>query len=423
MSWVSRALWRARFYVVHLRSLRTMHAWQEHALTGLIRHASAHIPLYRDSLRDAGVDPTSVRTLRDLARIPITTKSMFLTRAVEEYTDTSREMFVVWRTTSGTSGAPFSVVSGHVRLNPRFNDFSALRFLTWKSRTRWHYRDIRVARVMVRPHASKNRLGISVREFLDDPSAATARLAAFKPDVLESYASILLEIARIAERGVAAPKPAYVVSFGETLSSALRKRIAAALHADVYDRYGIEEVGVIGTECDHHSGYHINMESVIVEIVDESGSPLPPEHAGRVVVTDLFNYNMPFIRYDTGDWGSTTNEPCECGLRAPRLWIDGRHSLTLTFNGKRVHHLEIDAALDGSMYAVIKYQAAKIRDDLVRLRIIPGPHWSGAIGERLRESLRALTGADVEIELVQSLHAPRGKSRIAIDESHPSLSG
>lgn len=69
-------------------------------------------------------------------------------------------------------------------------------------------------------------------------------------------------------------------------------------------RYSNEENGVLGQDEGINNVFVINEANYIIEIVDESGNSVPDGTLGRIVVTDLFNYAMPMIRYDTGDIGA-----------------------------------------------------------------------------------------------------------------------
>ena len=72
----------------------------------------------------------------------------------------------------------------------------------------------------------------------------------------------------------------------------------------VVSRYSNEENGVIGQDEGNNNVFTINEAGYIVEICDDVGRRLPEGTLGRIVVTDLFNYAMPMIRYDTGDMGA-----------------------------------------------------------------------------------------------------------------------
>src|SRR6185503_16423776 len=180
----------------------------------------------------------------------------------------------------------------------------------------------------------------------------------------------------------------YIVTVGEMLSPAARRFLQEQFCGRVYDRYGAEEVGAVAVECSEHNGMHINVESVIVEVVDAQGLPVADGQKGKIIITDLLNFNMPFIRYDTRDTGIVRHDPCPCGLEVPRIWIEGRYSAFLTFDGRAINHLEFDAALDGFMNVIVQYQVAKIADRRVEIRIVPGPSFNSSSKEDIKGKIR-----------------------------------
>lgn len=412
----------ARFATIHQRSPAAIAAWQETHVRALIRDASTGVPLWKRLLFERGIDPRDIRTTADLARLPVTSKQTFIGRESEEYTDTSKMRGTFWFMTSGTSGTPLTFLSTERAYVAKYVNAATLRFLWWRGEWNRDLAKVKIARIKVRAQASEYRYFISVKEFLEDPSEATRGLAAFGPEIITSYPSLLLELARTVAKNpnLPNPKPRFAVSFGEMLESGARRFIEETLQCEVYDRYGLEEIGVIGHECSVHDGFHINCESVIVEVTDDAYAPLPSGETGRILVTDLFNTAMPFIRYDTGDRGRITHEPCACGLSAPRVWVEGRYAGHLRFPHRNVHHLELDAAMDVFMNEVLQYQIAKKSDHSVVVRVIPGPSCDAdakrAIETRIAETIGRNVSVSVE-EVGAITLTPRGKSRIVVDES------
>lgn len=72
----------------------------------------------------------------------------------------------------------------------------------------------------------------------------------------------------------------------------------------VVSRYSNEENGVLGQDEGINNVFTINEANYLIEIVDDEGKPVSDGTLGRIVVTDLYNYAMPMIRYDTGDMGA-----------------------------------------------------------------------------------------------------------------------
>jgi phenylacetate-CoA ligase len=115
-----------------------------------------------------------------------------------------------------------------------------------------------------------------------------------------------------------------VATTAEMLLPNDRDLIACAFRSPVFDRYGLSEVaGYVAQECNVHQGLHVNTGLAVVEVVKD-GQVCGPGETGHVVVTNLHNYVMPIIRYDTGDL-ATVGDVCSCGRAFPMLArIEGR---------------------------------------------------------------------------------------------------
>ncbi len=94
---------------------------------------------------------------------------------------------------------------------------------------------------------------------------------------------------------------AVVFSISETVLPGVREIIADRLGAKLIAIYSTEEVGMVATQCPKHPHYHSSAETTFMEIVDDDGEPVPSGTIGRVLLTGLYNYATPFIRYEIGD--------------------------------------------------------------------------------------------------------------------------
>ena len=102
------------------------------------------------------------------------------------------------------------------------------------------------------------------------------------------------------------------------------------------DTYSSQEVGYIALQCPDSENYHVQSENVLVEVLDESGAPCQAGQIGRVVITTLHNFAMPFLHYDIGDYAEV-GTICACGRGLPVLKrILGRQrNLLVMPNGER----------------------------------------------------------------------------------------
>lgn len=413
------------FYSLYARSLGTIERWQSSSLSHLVAYARKNVPLYSELY--SHVTATTFRTITERTRLPIIDKFIFINKQTEEYVDNSRPIFAPWKSTSGTTGEPFTFLPGLRAGNQAYADFTCFRFLLLDRKYNRSIRNTRIARIKMSSDRRLNRMFISTKDFLSDIPAAVAHLAKYNPHVIETFPSLLVAIAHeVSEKKSSSLLyPPYVVSYGEPLTAEAREFISRTLHTEVYDRYGLEELGVVGMECAQHDGFHILPESVIVEIIDKSGTPASDGTDGRIVVTSLMNYNMPFIRYDTGDIGRMSKAACACGLVSPRVWIQGRdRGPALELNGRRIIQLEFDVVLGQLMHSVKRYQVVKKNDESVLVRIVPGSSYTAETANEIEQLIRPIVGQSVQIaiEIVPSI-VPResGKSEGVRDESESRL--
>ena len=162
------------------------------------------------------------------------------------------------------------------------------------------------------------------------------------------------------------------------------------------------------------------MENLIVEVVDDKGAPVGPGEVGRILVTDLHNYGMPFIRYEIGDMARVSERQCSCG-RGLLLLDDivGRSlDVIRTPEGKAVPgeffpHLMKDfpaisrfQVVQKELWAItIKYQVVANLDSDTRQKII--------------NEVENVVGSDMRIIFEQVNDIPltkSGKYRVTISE-------
>jgi phenylacetate-CoA ligase len=147
-----------------------------------------------------------------------------------------------------------------------------------------------------------------------------------RPSYLLTYPSIIRAFAARAKREGAGPcKLNGIRTVGETVDADLRDEARKWLGAEVFDVYSAEELGTIAIQCPDCRRYHTQDETAIIEVLDDAGRPAMAGTPGRVVVTPLFNYATPLLRYDCGDIAEA-GTACSCGRGLKVLnRILGRH--------------------------------------------------------------------------------------------------
>lgn len=120
-----------------------------------------------------------------------------------------------------------------------------------------------------------------------------------------SYASTLERLAEYAEKSgykYTQKKLKCIISSSELLSEKTRKKLKNIFKCNVYSRYSNEENGILGQDTCTNKEFNLNYANYYFEFLKlENNEPAQEGELSRVVLTDLYNYSMPLIRYDTGD--------------------------------------------------------------------------------------------------------------------------
>ena len=195
-------------------------------------------------------------------------------------------------------------------------------------------------------------------------------LGRVKPAYLMTYPSILRELAR--QAAVERPRFALsgVTTIGETVDDELRALSATRLAADVHDIYSANEIGNIAIQCPACRRYHVQAEAVIVEIVDDDGRPRAPGGKGRVLLTPLFNFATPLLRYDIGDQAEQ-GLPCTCGRGLPTVnRIVGRTRNMLAMPNGELYWPALSNKVWQKIVPVRKFQLCQVALDRIEVWLV-----------------------------------------------------
>jgi phenylacetate-CoA ligase len=212
-----------------------------------------------------------------------------------------------------------------------------------------------------------------------------------------------------------------VLMYGETVPDGARAFIFERLGARAAAIYSCEEIGHIASECEAAPHYHVAAENALVEIVDDDGRDVRPGERGRVIVTGLYNYAMPFIRYELGDFALAGVASCACGRSLPVIArIEGRARNAFLFrDGTRVWPRTFMVDAMRPFVAFSRCQLVQRDFEKIEMRVIPD-------GSERTPDLAALTlcarrlihpSANIEVVEVGTLGpGPGGKFEEFISE-------
>ena len=392
---------------------------QRAKMRNIIRHAYEHVLYYRRLLDDSGVTPEEIQNVHDLARLPITTKQQLMAQpradVIADIVDPKR---TVTQRTSGSLGMPFDVI-----FRPQDREWWGLLELRGWMANRYHRR-LRTL-VLTDSRSSQTRrawfeyLGLFRRTYASIHDGAerqveTAR--AVRPEVIKGMPSDLFLLAQaVREQKVTEVAPKVLFTSAELLDDGARKSINDTFGVQLADFYGSMECGWIAWECPSHAGYHINVDCLVVEFLRD-GKPVSAGEPGEVVVTNLHNFAMPFIRYSVGDVGIPLGELCPCGRGLPLMkTVEGRTIECLTLpDGRLISPYRLTCTV-GEIPGIYRYQIEQSSPSKLTVKIIPGHDFGEGTLHGVREELEQLLehSLDVEPVIARELQKDRsGKFRV-----------
>ncbi len=198
-----------------------------------------------------------------------------------------------------------------------------------------------------------------------------------------------------------------VQTMAEILPPELRQACAEIWGVPVIDMYTAQETGYIALQCPDHPHYHVLSESVLVEILDDSGRACTPGEVGRVVVTPLHGFAMPLLRYELGDYAEV-GEPCPCGRGLPVLRrIVGRVRNTLIGpNGAR-YWPAFGSRAFARLAPIVQHQFVQKSPDLLEARLVTARPLEPGEEEALRRHLLTALPPGFRVEFAYPTSIPR----------------
>ncbi len=179
--------------------------------------------------------------------------------------------------------------------------------------------------------------------------------------------ALLDEFARIGRRPAQLSE---VRTIGETFSEDLRARCENEFRLRSVDTYSAQEVGVIALQCPVSGLYHVQAESLIVEVLNDEGEPCRDGEIGRIVITDLHNCATPLLRYEIRDYAEVGGA-CPCGRGLPTLKrILGRRRNMVTLPDGTQHWPTLGFHAFRDIAPIRQYQGVQRTPDTVELNLM-----------------------------------------------------
>ncbi len=317
----------------------------------LLHHSYNNVPYYHELFNKEKLDLKDIKKPEDISKIPILTKEIARQQYNKLIVNGLNPKTVITIVTGGTTGPPLKVLRDK-------QDSS----FTWGAFFRWYnWMGIQIGdrttkiwgtpTVIIKPFkqyfwsAVKNYYynRQHINSFNLNPKTLPGvleRINRFKPILIRGYLSALIQLAEYIrdEKITNFHQSRAISSTTETLLPSFRTLIERSFKTKLYDQYGCGECNSIAFDKSDGNGLYIVMEHAMVEILDNQNSDAG-YNEGRLIVTNLDNFAMPFIRYENGDLACRGRKENKSDVNLDLLKrISGRMADTIILNdGSKVH--------------------------------------------------------------------------------------
>jgi len=189
-----------------------------------------------------------------------------------------------------------------------------------------------------------------------------------------------------------------VFSSAEILTHEQRRCVESGFEVDVLDFYGCVEVERVAWECRERVGYHMDVDSIVTEFVKDNEEVSPGER-GNLILTCLYNYAMPLIRYNVEDVAVPSNEKCTCGRRLPLMKnIEGRADDMVTAPSGKIFVPENFAQMMRIVPGIGQYKVIQQKKNEITVQIVKGTGFSQNTVRMVRQEMKRILGSDVHVK-------------------------
>jgi len=287
-------------------SYKKLKSFQNKRLREMINYCYHYISGYRKKFDQADIKPEDVQTQEDLKKVPIIEKEELQNNP--EFVN--QKLVYMSQHTSGSTGVPLKYYESKKNYRVRLD--SHLRGWAWNGYSPGKkLAVIASSQGQLLYHNTLNLVGDLNTKNL---KKMVRELFKFQPEYLRGYVGSLYILARYClENRIKITGIKAIIPISENLYDYQRKTIESIFNSSIFEEYCCNDGGACAWECNQHQGLHYFMERSIIESIK-----------GEMIVTDLWNKAMPFIRYKNGDAVRFFDKTCPCGRQLPLIKVKGR---------------------------------------------------------------------------------------------------
>ena len=400
-------------------------------LKHIVNYAYENVKMYRDKFDAIGLRPEHIKTLKDIEKIPYTTKDDLRENYPFGLFAVPMKKIIRLHASSGTTGKP--IVGGYTRRDLDNWATCIARVLSMAGATDEDIIQVSFGYGLFTGgfglHYGIEKLGATV---VPVSSGNTDRQLMLMKDfgvtalvATPSYAMYLAEKAK--QTGIIDDLKLRMTIMGaEASTKEMHDALRNIWGVFPTENYGLTEVGGPGVsgECREKCGMHINEDFFYPEIVNiEQNKVLPEGEYGEMLLTTLDKEGMPILRYRTKDITALDYSPCKCGRTTARMArIIGRTDDMMIIRGVNVFPSQIEGVIMsipelGNNYEIIVDRVNYMDTIEVRVEVGDGALLTNYANlenlvEKTRAKLKSVVQLDVKVKLVEPFSIKRGEGKV-----------
>jgi len=326
--------------------------------------------------------------------------------------------------TSGSTGTPLHILT---------TDLAQMSWYAITLRQQlWHKRDLRLKFASIRRDHESRAFPPDGKAFPDwlmpegavyptgpaclldnrcTPREQAEWLLREEPDYLLTFPSVAQELARhFIEHRLTVARLKNIATLGEVVTPRQRSLCREAFGVEISDMYSANETGYLALQCPTGTQYHVQSESVLLEVLDDAGRPCRPGEIGTIVVTPLHNFAMPLLRYAIGDFAEV-GEDCACGRRLPVLKeILGRARDSVMLPSGTRRYAWFGMRRFAEIPQIVQFQLIQRTLYDLELKLVARAPLGQAAEEKMRWDLRQALGEHFSVRITYHDEIPRAAS-------------
>ena len=335
---------------------RKLKEMQLERLKNVVHYVYEHVPFYRRKLKEAGVEPSDIKSLDDIKKLPFTTKDDLRKNAPFGLLAVPLHECIELHASSGTTGVPITVcytkndIEVWSEVMARCLSMAGLTkkdifqipipYGTFTGAFGFHYGGQKIGALIIPTGKGQSERQVEIMRY-------------YGTTFLAGVVSYALHLGQVARRMGIEPSSLNIKNgiFGaEMMTKGMKEKIKEMWNMDVHDIYGLTEMcgPGVSADCNVHDGLHLWQDHFLAEIIDtKTGDVLGKEEEGELVLTTLTKEGMPILRYRTRDISFLyASSECDCGRTHIRhAPIKGRSDDMVIIKGTNIFPGQIEEAI------------------------------------------------------------------------------